>query len=65
MKCNKIDKIREWLENGNAISTILAIQMFDCMDLKSIIYRLRIRGLKIKSRNMGNCTTYFIDKNND
>lgn len=61
---SKISKIQKWLEDGNRISTVLAIQMFDCMDLKSIIHKLRAKGLPIKSTNIGGCTTYFIDNNN-
>jgi hypothetical protein len=61
---SKISKIQSWLENGNHISTILAIQMFDCMDLKSMIHKLRSNGIPIKSCTVGNLTTYFIEKEN-
>lgn len=59
---SKISKIQKWLEEGNRISTILAIQMFDCMDLKSMIHKLRAKGIPVKSSVEGSLTTYFIDK---
>lgn len=61
---SKIKQIQEWLESGKQISTILAIQLFDCMDLKSMIHKLRSNGIPIKSRTVGNLTTYFIEKEN-
>lgn len=60
---SKIKQIQEWLEAGNHISTILAIQMFDCMDLKGVIHKLRTKGLPIKSYTYGNLTTYYIEQN--
>lgn len=36
-------KIKEWLEKGNYITNIMAIQMFDCYCLPSVIFKLKKR----------------------
>ena len=62
MKETKISKIRAWLEDGRVISQILAIQMFECMDLKNIIYKLRKNGVDIKSVVVNGLTQYYIEQ---
>lgn len=61
----KTQMIKEWLEKGNIISQVMAIQMFDCLDVKNVIYRLRKEGLNIKSETTGNYTHYFIEKEHE
>jgi hypothetical protein len=62
MKDSKISKIRDWLVKGNIINLMIAIQMFDCIDLKNVIYRLRKEGLNIKSKTTYGLTKYYIEQ---
>lgn len=62
MKDSKINKIRDWLVKGNIINLMIAIQMFDCLDLKNVIYRLRKEGLNIKSETTCGLTKYYIEQ---
>lgn len=62
MKDSKISKIRDWLVKGNIINLMIAIQMFDCIDLKNVIYRLRKEGLNIKSETTYGLTKYYIEQ---
>lgn len=40
-------KIRYWLESGNTLTSIEALQMFGCFRLASRIHDLRDRGVNI------------------
>ena len=39
--------IRLWLEKGNTITPLSALQMFGCFRLSAIIYILKERGMNI------------------
>lgn len=44
-------KIKEWLEKGNCITNIIAIQLFDCCCLPSVIFKLKKNyGLNIEKK---------------
>jgi hypothetical protein len=40
-------KIKDWLESGNTLTSIEALQMFGCFRLASRIHDLRDRGVNI------------------
>ena len=39
--------IKKWLEEGNSITSLEALQLFGCMRLSSRVFDLRERGLDI------------------
>ena len=42
-------KIRLWLEEGKAITPIVALEMFGCFRLSAVIHLLKERGMNIRS----------------
>jgi len=40
-------KIKDWLESGNTLTSLEALQMFGCFRLASRIHDLRDRGMNI------------------
>lgn len=42
--------IREWLEQGNTITSLEALTKFGCMRLASRVFDLRERGLDVQKR---------------
>ena len=58
-------KIRYWLESGNTLTSIEALQMFGCFRLASRIHDLREQGLNIGTKKIitatgKRVTQYFI-----
>lgn len=45
-------KIRDWLESGNTLTPMEALQMFGCFRLASRIHDLRSRGLNIAMKKI-------------
>lgn len=41
------ERIREYLENGNKLTALEALELFGCMRLPSRIHDLKMRGLNI------------------
>lgn len=58
--------IRLWLEEGNVITPIDALNMFGCFRLSAIIFVLKERGMNIKSNMVYNgkkrYAEYFLEK---
>ena len=58
--------IRLWLEEGNIITPIDALNMFGCFRLSAIIFVLKERGMNIKSNMVYNgkkrYAEYSLDK---
>lgn len=44
--------IREWLENGNTITSLEALEKFGCMRLASRIFDLRECGMNIQKKKI-------------
>lgn len=44
--------IREWLEQGNTITSLEALTKFGCMRLASRVFDLRERGLDVQKRTI-------------
>lgn len=42
-------EIKEWLESGKPLTGLMAVQMFNVLNLSNIIYRLRKLGMDIMS----------------
>ena len=55
---NQLDAVRDYLESGNTITSMEAIQMFGATRLSDIIFRLRKRGYIINTINC-ECTNRF------
>lgn len=59
-------QIREWLEDGNAITPIEALKCFGCFRLSARIYDLRQEGMDIKSeiisRNNKQYACYYLQE---
>ena len=54
----KINIVQEWLENGNTITDMKAVELCQSYRLSAIIYELRHRkGLNIQDRWITNETT--------
>lgn len=43
-------KIKDWLEQGNVIDGMIALNLFGCFRLPSRIHDLKERGMKITDR---------------
>lgn len=52
MKETKKQKILDWLQSGKPITVVMAIQMFDCLNLKSTIASLRKDGYDIDTESL-------------
>lgn len=54
-------EIKEWLESGKPLTGLMAVQMFNVLNLSNIIYRLRKKGMNIvsKKRLNGSGHCYF------
>lgn len=52
MKETKKNKILDWLKSGKPITVVMAIQMFDCLNLKNIIALLRKDGYNIDTESV-------------
>ena len=68
----KIKVVKEWLENGNSIDDIKAVELCQSYRLSAIIYELRHRyNLNVQDRWLQNETTknrykeYYIPKTGD
>ena len=46
---SQLIQIKEWLTEGKIITPTIALQMFNCTDLRGQIYKLRKQGLNIKT----------------
>ena len=60
-------QIKKWLEEGNSITSLEALELFGCMRLSSRVYDLRERGLditttKIKTESGKYVTEYRLAK---
>lgn len=47
-------EIKEWLEEGKPLTGLMAVQMFNVLNLSNIIYKLRKRGMNIVSNRYYN-----------
>jgi hypothetical protein len=47
---SQCDKIKDWLEQGNVIDGMIALNLFGCFRLPSRICDLKQRGMKITDR---------------
>ena len=68
----KIKVVKEWLENGNSINDMKAVELCQTYRLSAIIYELRHRyNLNVRDRWLQNETTknrykeYYIPKTGD
>lgn len=48
----KQDKVKQWLQAGNTITGIEALKMFGLYRLSDAIFKLRGKGMKIKSEDV-------------
>lgn len=60
MDKTKKEQIKEWLDSGKPITALMAIQMFGCTNLSSIIYRLRKEGYNIDTERLVNSNGVFV-----
>ena len=58
MKQTQMSSIREYLENGNSITSMQAYQMFGCTRLSAKIFDMRKSGMKIQTE-MIDCVTRY------
>lgn len=52
MRITKKQKILEWLKSGKPITAIMAVQMFNCINLSNIISKLRKEGYIIDTETV-------------
>lgn len=48
----KKQKILEWLKSGKPITAIMAVQMFNCINLNYVIFTLRKEGYDIDTETV-------------
>ena len=64
---SQCDMIAKWLNMGHSITSLEALQLFNCMRLSSRIWDLKERGLNIQKKtivlsNKKRICEYFIPK---
>lgn len=69
MKVSKKQLILEWLESGKPLTSLMAVQLFGCMNLSRIISKLKKEGHDIKTEyfrysDNSRWVKYFMDINN-
>lgn len=60
MDKTKKKQIIEWLSSGKPITALMAIQMFNCTNLPSVIYHLRKEGYSIDTERLVNENGVFV-----
>lgn len=45
---SQVENIKEYLQNGNSITPLDALNLFGCFRLSDVIFRLRNSGLNIR-----------------
>ena len=62
---SQLIQIKEWLTEGKNITPTIALQMFNCTDLRGQIYKLRKQGLNIKTIINNKHANYILNNDNN
>lgn len=62
---SQLIQIKEWLTEGKIITHTIALQMFNCTDLRGQIYKLRKQGLNIKTIKNNKHANYILNNDNN
>lgn len=62
---SQLIQIKEWLTEGKIITPTIALQMFNCTDLRGQIYKLRKQGLNIKTIINNKHANYILNNDNN